>query len=266
MRHTQTLALNPTQTPDSGHAPTWKRTLSIAIGVTSGIVLSIGVTNTSAQSKTAATMKSSKMRAANAAAVTTTAAQSAEAQKAYEAALATSFREQGIAKLDRLQQDLSNSECSKAEEAGRPIDAKTAKRIEEENMKSIKMPSDGVFLGNWKEGEKIAQNGRGMTWSDAAGTANGGNCYNCHQISKEELSFGTLGPSLYNFGKIRGVTDPASPQAKPMLEYTWGKIYNAKAYNACSNMPRFGHVGALTEAQIKDLMALLLDPASAVNK
>jgi sulfur-oxidizing protein SoxX len=50
------------------------------------------------------------------------------------------------------------------------------------------------------------------------------------------------------------------------VKYTWGKIYNAKAFNACTNMPRFGHQGILTEAQMKDLMALLLDPSSPVNQ
>ena len=44
---------------------------------------------------------------------------------------------------------------------------------------------------------------------------------------------------------------PASPAAKAVVEYTWGKLWNAKAYNACSNMPRFGHAGILTEQQIK---------------
>lgn len=105
-----------------------------------------------------------------------------------------------------------------------------------------------------------------MTWSDKAGSANGGNCYNCHQISKEEISFGTLGPSLYNYGKIRGIKDPGSPESRAIVEYTWGKIWNAKAYNACSGMPRFGHSGILTEAQTRDLVALLVDPASPVNK
>jgi hypothetical protein len=70
------------------------------------------------------------------------------------------------------------------------------------------------YLGDWKSGEKLAQNGRGMTWTDTASTPNGGNCYNCHQITKEEISFGTIGPSLYNYGKMRGVTDPNSPQAQ----------------------------------------------------
>jgi sulfur-oxidizing protein SoxX len=31
-------------------------------------------------------------------------------------------------------------------------------------------------------------------------------------------------------------------------------------------MPRFGHAGVLTEAQIKDVVALLMDPNSPVNK
>jgi sulfur-oxidizing protein SoxX len=31
-------------------------------------------------------------------------------------------------------------------------------------------------------------------------------------------------------------------------------------------MPRFGHSGTLTEQQMKDLAALLMDPASPVNQ
>lgn len=180
--------------------------------------------------------------------------------------VAESFRDQGIAKVDRLQQDASNEACSAADATGVPLDAKQMAAIEAANLKTVQWPSNGVLVGDWKEGEKVAQNGRGMTWTDKAGSANGGNCYNCHQISKEEISFGTLGPSLYNYGKIRGITDPNSPEAKAIVEYTWGKIWNAKAYNACSGMPRFGHANVLTEGQIRDLVALLVDPASPVNK
>ena len=180
--------------------------------------------------------------------------------------LASSFRDQGIAKLDRLQQDESNAACSAADASGVPLDAKMAAAIEAANLKTVQAPQDGKWVGDWKEGEKIAQNGRGMTWTDKAGSANGGNCYNCHQITKEEISFGTLGPSLYNYGKIRGVTDPASDASKAIVEYTWGKVWNAKAYNACSGMPRFGHAGILTEAQVRDVVALLVDPKSPVNR
>jgi len=190
----------------------------------------------------------------------------AELDKAAADVMKTSFRSEGIATVDRLVQDDSNRECSAAEVAGKPLDPARAKAIEEANLKTVKWPSDGKFLGDWKQGEQIAQSGRGMTWTDDAKTANGGNCYNCHQISKEEISFGTIGPSLYNYGKLRGVTNPDSPQSKPIVEYTWGKIWNSKAYNACSNMPRAGHAGILNEQQVKHIVALLLDPQSPVNK
>jgi sulfur-oxidizing protein SoxX len=85
-------------------------------------------------------------------------------------------------------------------------------------------------------------------------------------MDKAEISYGTIGPSLYNYGKIRGVSDPSSAASKPIVEYTWGKIWNAKAYNACSNMPRAGHMGILTEAQVRDIVGLLLDPKSPVNQ
>ena len=188
----------------------------------------------------------------------------------YDAAtqqmMKSSFRDQGIAKVDRLQQDEADAACSKA--LGAPLPETTRAAIEAVNMKTVRMPSDGQFLGDWKVGEQLAQNGRGMTWTDGstATSANGGNCYNCHQITKAEISYGTIGPSLYQYGKLRGVTDPASPAAKPIVEYTWGKLWNAKATNACSGMPRFGHNKLLDEAQLKNLMALLLDPRSPVNQ
>ena len=178
-----------------------------------------------------------------------------------------SFRDQGIVKVASLvDTDETNKACSAADAAGKPLDDAKAKAIEAMNLKAVKWPTDGKFLGDWKEGEKLAQSGRGLTWTDDATTPNGGNCYNCHQIDKKEISFGTIGPSLYNYGKLRGVADPASAAAKPIVEYTWGKVWNSKAYNACSNMPRAGHMGILTQAQVADIMALLLDPKSPVNQ
>jgi sulfur-oxidizing protein SoxX len=85
-------------------------------------------------------------------------------------------------------------------------------------------------------------------------------------MDKKEISYGTLGPSLYNYGKIRGVSNPNDPASKAIVEYTWGKIWNAKAYNACSNMPRAGHTGVLNETQVRHIVGLLLDPKSPVNQ
>lgn len=177
-----------------------------------------------------------------------------------------SFRDQGIVKASVLDTDETNRVCSAADVSGKPLDEATAKRIEAVNLKTVKAPSNGKYLGDWKEGEKVAQSGRGLTYTDDAKTVNGGNCYNCHQMDPKEISFGTIGPSLYNYAKIRGVTDPNSAAAKPIVEYTWGKLWNAKAYNACSNMPRAGHMGILNETQISNIMALLLDPKSPVNQ
>jgi sulfur-oxidizing protein SoxX len=173
----------------------------------------------------------------------------------------SSFREQGEAKLDRLNQDDLQRACS----SPTPPPEAVAKRLEAEQLASIQWPTDGVYIGDWREGEKLAQNGRGMTWTDPANVPAGGNCYNCHQITKAEISYGTIGPSLYQYGKLRGVTNPADTASQAIVKYTWGKLWNAKAYNACSGMPRFGHAGVLTQAQIKDLMALLLDPKSPAN-
>ena len=192
---------------------------------------------------------------------------SAELDTLTTSIVKASFRSQGVATVDRvLNIDETNRACSEAEVAGKPLDEKVAKAIEAQNLKTIKWPGDGKFLGDWREGEKIAQSGRGLTWTDKAGSANGGNCYNCHQIDAKEISFGTLGPSLYQYGKLRGVTDPNSAAAKPIVEYTWGKIWNSKAYNACSNMPRAGHAGIIDEKQVRHLVALLLVPNSPVNK
>jgi len=114
-------------------------------------------------------------------------------------------------------------------------------------------------MGDWREGERIAQSGVGKQFTDAPTRPAGGSCYNCHQLSPQEASFGTLGPSLRQFGKLRG-------NGQEIQRYVYGKIYNAKAYNLCSQMPRLGLSGTLTEEQIKDLVALLLDADSPVNR
>lgn len=165
------------------------------------------------------------------------------------------FHPRGIASMERLNLDAVQRACNEYRDQP-PEDL--AKALEAEQMKTIKFP-DGSLVGDWKKGQKIAQSGQGMTWSDKPGAANGGSCYNCHQLSPQELSYGTLGPSLLHFGRLRGNT--AETQ-----KYVYGKIYNAKAYNVCSQMPRMGHSGTLTEDQIKDLVAYLLDSASPVNQ
>ena len=186
-----------------------------------------------------------------------TAPSDAEVSAKAASMLTASFKEQGQAKLDRLVQDDTQKTCSGYATKGPPKDV--VERIEKANLASIKWPADGKYLGDWRNGEKIAQEGRGMQYSDDPKGPAGANCYACHQLTPQELSYGTMGPSLYQFGKSRGYTDE-------IRKYAYGKVYNAEAYSACTNMPRFGHKGILTEQQIKDVVALLMDPDSPVNK
>jgi len=166
------------------------------------------------------------------------------------------FSPEGQAELSRLRQDDMQKFCSTP---GWEKQKSRIKKLEADELKLVKYPADGKLMGNWQAGERVAQAGVGMQFSDARGSTAGGNCYACHQMSGTELSFGTIGPSLRNFGKTRGNTEA-------MQRYAYGKIYNPQAYSACSNMPRFGHGGILTEQQMKDLTALLLDPNSPINK
>ncbi|MGE0358235.1 MAG: sulfur oxidation c-type cytochrome SoxX [Burkholderiales bacterium] len=174
------------------------------------------------------------------------------------AVMKASFSAKGQAKLDRLDQDTLQRTCSEySGENGLPKDV--AAKIEKEQLAQVKFPADGQMLGDWKSGEKIAQSGRGGQFSDDPAKPSGANCYACHQLTKAELSYGTIGPSLYNFAKVRGY-------GPDVQKYAWTKVYNSHALSACSSMPRFGHQKILTEGQIKDIVALLMDPNSPVNK
>ena len=172
-----------------------------------------------------------------------------------EQILKRDFQARGQATMDRVTPDALQRVCNETHD--KPP-AALAKTLEADQMKTIAFPA-GNLIGNWQRGERIAQGGRGLTWSDKPAGPNDGSCYNCHQLSPQEASFGTIGPSLRNFGKVRG----SGPEVQ---KYVYGKIYNAKAYNLCSQMPRLGYSGTLTEEQIKDLVGLLLDPASPINQ
>ena len=173
------------------------------------------------------------------------------------AMMKSSFKARGQAQLSRLDQDETQRVCS--EYANRPLPASVAEKIQQANLATVRFPADGNLVGDWKAGERIAQSGQGFQYSDNPATPAGANCYACHQLSAGEVAYGTIGPSLRNFGKLRGFTDETR-------KYVWSKVYNAEAFTACSNMPRFGHQHILTEQQIRDVVALLTDPASPVNQ
>ena len=168
-----------------------------------------------------------------------------------------SFRARGQAGLDRLQQSEMQQLCSRERPEQLPADVRHA--LQAEALASVRYPEDGRWLGDWQRGEKIAQTATGLQYSDPPEAPRGGGCYGCHRLSGTEVAYGTLGPSLYRYLERNG-------RSADELQRTWGRIWNAHAYNACSVMPRFGDAGILTAEQIRDVMALLFDPASPVNR
>jgi sulfur-oxidizing protein SoxX len=157
----------------------------------------------------------------------------------------------------RFDQDETMKQCSLYRNA---LPKNVAEEIQKRERARIQYPADGKLLGDWSSGEKIAQSGYGLRFTDyPPRQPNGGNCYACHQLSKAEVSYGTIGPSLLNYGKNRNFSE-ADTKA------VYDKIYDALAAFPCSNMPRFGVNGVLSIEQIKDLVALVMSPDSPVNK
>ena len=173
-----------------------------------------------------------------------------------EAVLQKSFVAKNQATMDRLERDAVQTACSAPR--GMPLDNDMLASLRAERLAAVVLPADGQYLGDWQRGAEVAGNGRGLQSSDDPTQPNGGNCYACHQLAPNEVAYGTLGPSLTGYG--------ARGQSEAMLKYTWTKLWDTHAYNLCSHMPRFGAQGILTEQQLKDVMAYLLDPASPVNQ
>lgn len=170
--------------------------------------------------------------------------------------LDSSFKAKGQAEMSRLEQTPQQAACSGP--VGMPLPANAA-ALQAAAQASVKFPADGQYLGDWSRGEAIAQTGTGMQHSDDPAKPNGGNCYACHQLSGKEIAYGNMGPSLKEYGKLRG-------NSETMLQYTWTRLWNTHAFSPCAHMPRFGAAGILTEQQLKDVMALLFDPNSPVNQ
>lgn len=157
----------------------------------------------------------------------------------------------------RLVPDETMKQCSAHENSPPKAIADT---IQAREKAAIEYPADGKFLGDWKKGEALAQSGYGMRFTDYPPTrTNGGNCYACHQLTKQEVSYGTIGPSLLQYGKLRDFSEAEIKKA-------YERIYNSHAGFSCSLMPRFGTNKILTIDQIKDAVALLMSPESPVNK
>lgn len=162
--------------------------------------------------------------------------------------------------MTRLDQDETMKTCQQYRDNP---PRKVGEKLEKLNAATIRYPVDGKLIGDWKEGEKLAAVGTGghigFIQPDPPGRVRGGNCYACHELAKKELAYGTIGPSLHHFGKVRG-------NSEDIIKYAYDKIYNSNAFSACTNMPRFGLHNWLTPEQITHIVAFLIDPESPVNK
>ena len=167
--------------------------------------------------------------------------------------------QEGGTARDRMTQDELQKLCSEtrnrptAEHAGRIIAAARA---------SIQYPEGDIPLGDWKKGGDLAWGGFGFRIAhnpdDHSEREPSGNCYNCHALSPQRTG-GDLGPSLTGYGIIRGDTET-------IRRFVYDMIYNPHAFFPCTNMPRMGAKGLLSQEAIADIMAYLLHPDSPVNK
>ena len=110
-------------------------------------------------------------------------------------------------------------------------------------LATIKYPADGKYLGDWKNGEKIAQQGTRQAVhrrSEGTGRRQLLRVPPAHARKRSRSA-----PSARRSTQVR---QGARLSRRRCSKYAYGKIYNSEAYAACSNMPRFGHMGILTEA------------------
>jgi L-cysteine S-thiosulfotransferase len=167
-------------------------------------------------------------------------------------------QEGGMAR-DRMVQDDLQKLCS--ETRNRPS-AEQAGQIIAEARASMKYPEGGIQLGDWRKGGDLAWGGFGFRLAEQSDDHTrrdpSGNCYNCHAMSPERTG-GDLGPSLTGYGKTRG-------DGEATRRFVYEMIYNPHAYFPCTNMPRMGAKGLLSEQAIADIMAYVLHPDSPVNQ
>lgn len=184
-------------------------------------------------------------------------------QAMMDKAIAESFKPGDGQDMTRMKQDETQKLCS---EYRNNLPQKLATSLIAREKASIKYPENSKLMGDWKAGEKLVNSGFGMRIGSFQPDppakqkgGNGGNCYACHAMDPKEVAAGNMGPSLTGYGALRGASDD-------IVKYTYDKLYNAQATVACSTMPRMGHNGILTPAQIADITAYLVSPESPLNK
>lgn len=184
-------------------------------------------------------------------------------EKAFLAAARKSFQLNRPEEFERLN-DPTLAVCNRTQDSPSASDASA---IVAREKGAIVYPASGQLVGDWQKGRQWAEmthGGRigvpGFADADNPAQRSGANCYACHAIDPGFPQAGNMGPPLEGYGRLR-------PMTPDMVRYTYDKVFNAKAYNPCSLMPRYGgERRLLTPEQVADIVAFLMSPASPVNR
>lgn len=106
-------------------------------------------------------------------------AQERPAQAVIDAYLKSTFGKASAEWQARIKPDDSLAVCNTTR--NNPSSAESEAMLKRESARVV-YPADGKFLGDWKKGYQVANNGRGGQFSDPPGTVAGGNCFACHQL------------------------------------------------------------------------------------
>ena len=158
----------------------------------------------------------------------------------------------------RLDQDETQKVCSQYRNS--PPKEMAAAIVAREQA-AIVYPADGKLMGDWKNGEKLAESGYGGRFTDypAAAAPTAATAMPATSWPRRRSATARWGPSLLEYGKIRKYSEAD-------IKAVYERIYNPHAAIACANMPRLGASKFLTIDQIRDLVAYVMSPDSPVNK
>ena len=155
-------------------------------------------------------------------------------------------------------QDETMKQCSLHENSPpKPV----ADEIQKREKARIEYPADGKLMGDWKSGEKLAQSGYGLRFTDYPAAAG----------QRRQLL--RLPPADQGRGQLRHdrpeparTTARSGTSARPTPRRSTRRSTTRRRPIRARTCRGFGTNNVLTIEQIKDLVALVMSPDSPVNK